>query len=44
VPDAVIVIYESGIGNLPDTALKTDNHLAILDISDNLVESLAEAD
>jgi hypothetical protein len=34
----------SGIGSLPDVALNTESHFAILLISDNLVESLALAD
>ena len=42
--DATIDIGDSGIGYLPETELKTHNHLVILVKSDNLVESLALAD
>jgi predicted glycosyltransferase len=44
VPEAVSVIYESGLGRVQEVALKTDSHFAILLRSESLVESLAEAD
>jgi hypothetical protein len=42
--EAVIDIGFSGAGYLPATALKTDNHFAMLDISAKRVESLTDAD
>jgi hypothetical protein len=39
-----MTILLSGFGNVQTVAEKIDSHLAILFISDSLVESLAEAD
>jgi hypothetical protein len=43
-PEACMDILLSGLGRVHAVAENTESHLAILFISDNLVESLAEAD
>jgi hypothetical protein len=42
--DAVIDIGPSGEGSFPDMAENTQSHFDMLFISDNLAESLADAD